>query len=340
MHSYEDCTYWDAKKEGGVVMRKKGLLAGICMIASLAMFTGCVNTESLSKEIVIQGTNKEHIAYDLEDWKDLMSEIDVLRMYSGGTEIWVRDDTYDDVGKSTYVGEDRSYIWIADIKRENGKKAITYIARHTGEGIYEAVKEAENLEESVDTAEKIIEMPRKMLTKTLGNYSVIFIKDEGKLGLYVMHEPFKLKQEVDRDFINQFKTDGFLLKAFSQGTEENVIEMCTPSFMIRTYGAFLYNSTSYYQFFRNADNELIKTRMVINAYSSNGIYKEEFAPLEKVIAYLGGEESLNAAIQDEVSQILEGNSEGKILKSGDLKCTIKKHDGTIYQEKLIEIVIE
>ena len=321
-------------------MKKKGLLLGLCISCSLTMCTGCVNTESLSKEIVVQGANKEHIAYALEDWKNLMSEIDVLRMYSGGTEIWINDSTYDDINKSTYVGEDRSYIWIQDVESEAGEKAIQYIARHTGDDIYEAFEAAKQLEEDEDAQVKIIEASRKMMTKTLGDYSIIFIKDEGKLGLYIMHEPFILKQEVDQDFINQFKTDGFLLKAFSQGAEENVIEIGTPSFMIRTYGAMLYNSTSYYQFFRNANNELTKTRMVINTYANNGIYKEEFAPLEKVITYLGGEESLNAAIQDEVSQILQGESEGKVLKSGDLKCTIKKHDGTIYQEKLIEIIVE
>lgn len=39
-------------------------------------------------------------------------------------------------------------------------------------------------------------------------------------------------------------------------------------------------------------------------------------------------------------EIIKGNSEGKVIKSGDLKCTIKKHNGLIYQEKLIEIVIQ
>lgn len=340
MYSYENCTYWDAKKEGGVVMKKKGLLVGLCMSAALTMLTGCVNTESLSKEVVVQGTNQDHIAYELEDWKRLINEVDTLSEYNDEDAIWAYDRSSDSTSKSTYVGEDSSYIWIQNIDSERGRKAIQFIENYVGNELEQIITEARALKVDEAEATKMIEDKGAMITRNINDYVVIAQNIGGKIGIYVMHEPFILKQEVDQDFINQFKTDSFLLKAFSQGTQESLIEIATPSFMIRNNGSFLHNSTSYYQFFRNADNELTKTRMVINVYADHDIVREEFEPLEKVIASLGGEADLSTAIQNEVSQIIQGNSEGKMLKSGDLKCTIKKHDGTIYQEKLIEIVIE
>ncbi len=321
-------------------MKIKRLLVGLSIGLVILTFTGCANTENLQGEMYIQGMNKQYIAYDLEEWEDLKSEIDILRRYNGGTEIWIDDMDYDNLENSIWVGTDKSYIYVRDIDCEQGEKAVKYVARHTGDEIYEVLEAVRRLESDVIIKNGEMDGEDQMVTKTLGNYSVIGIKREGKIGFYVMHEPFTLISQVDKTFINQFKTDGFLLKAFSKGKQNSLIEITTPSCMIRTYGSPLYNSTSYYQFFRNQNNELTKMRMVINVYEQNGIYKEEFAPLENAIVYLGGAESFNEKIQNEVSNIIGGYSNGRKIKSGDLTCTIKKNDGLIYQEKLIEIVIE
>lgn len=319
---------------------KKGLILVTCLSSLMLLSTGCVNTKNLSKEVYIQGTNREYIAYELEDWRNLLDEIDVLNTYSSGNNIWVRDDTYDQLTDSTYTGQDNSYIKIQHIDSEQGKKAVEYAARHLGDALYAVIEETRNLEGNEVIVDHWRDEQVQMLTRTVNDYSIIGVKGNERIDLYIMHEPFNLRHEEDEAFVNQFKTDGFLLKAFSQGADASIIEIATPSYMIRTYGADLYNSTSYYQFFRDSQRALTKTRMVINAYEQNPIYKEEFAPLQKVIAYLGGEEGLGEEIQEEVNQIIKGNSQGKVIKSGELKCTIKKHNGLAYQEKLIEIVVE
>lgn len=328
-------------------MRKKYLIAGLWLGISLVAFTGCVNTESLENEMMVLESNKQEIQYDLEDWKSLMSEMAVLQGHNDEAEIWVNDRSYDDLGNSTYIGADKSYISVENVDCEQGEKAIAYVARHTGDAIYDVIENARNAKK--DEAINNWDFSEDgwgtngtayMVTKTVGDYSVIGINRNGKVGFYVMHEPFSLIEEADQAFINQFKTDGFLFKAFSKGANASLIEITMPSYIIRTYGTDLYNSTSYYQFFRNQNNELTKTRMVINAYGQNDIYKEEFAPLERVIAYLGGEETLTEQIESEVNKVIKGSSEGKVIKIGDYKCTIKKYDGYMYQEKLIEVVIE
>lgn len=328
-------------------MKKKYVLAGLCIVFSLFAFTGCINTRSLETEMMVIGSNKKEIQYDLEDWKNLISEIEELNRYNSGAGIGIYDRTYDEFGNSTYVGADASYIHVRNVDCEQGEKAAKYAARHTGDGIYEVIEAARNVKtdkviDNWDFSDEGYEMNGKdyMVTKTVGDYSVIGINRNGEVGFYIMHEPFTLTDEADQTFINAFKTDGFLLRAFSKGKEERVIEIAMPSYIIRTYGCDLYNSTSYYQFFRNENNELIKMRMVINAYGQNDIYKEEFGPLEEAIAYYGGEEKITEAVENEINAVIKGSSEGKVIKIGNYKCTIQEHDGYMYKEKLIEIVIK
>lgn len=323
-------------------MMHKKLILALCLSSFVMLGTGCTNSESLSKTALIKGTNQKYITYDYKEWNRLLTEVEDLDIAYEGRVVGVNHYwPEDEIHSSTYTGENESCISIYNVDHAIGKKALNLVVGQLGEKVNEFVQETRGLTEAQGTKMNTYKEEFLVHTGEVDDYKLVGTKGKDSIGLYIMKEPFKFRNQVDEAFVSQFKTDKFLLKAYSQGAKESMIELTTPSYTMRMNGTDLYNTTSYYQLFRNNENKLTKARMLINVYNQNPIDQEEFIPLEKIIAYLGGQPDLVEQVKEEVNQIITNDDQGKVMGSGSIKCTIRKRDAFGgANERLIEVLVE
>ena len=337
-------------------MKGKILIIGISLLSICC--SGYTHTTKLEQATYITGRAKECIALKSTDtaWQHFLKEIATLENKMYDEKISNKQyqelhkkllvnygiNTYD-IEDTNTVGHDSTYITIEDVASFYGKEAITIVKNYIDEKVVDDIiarAKALSINSTVPLSSKKIVMPQEtnLLIEIVGDYGIIAENKDGQVNLYIIHECFELLNEQDQAFIEQFQTKDFMLRGFSQGNTNSVIEMQTPYYPILSDFNNLGYATSYYQFFKDKMG-LNKIRMVINTSDEKSLIRQtEFAPLKKALVYLD-EAQLYPLIEEEVEKILQGNLQGKKLQGEKLSCIVRVQDTSIKYKQLIIIEI-
>ena len=304
----------------------------------MLLLTGCQSindikdADRMEHSITVSSQIQETVAYTDNEWTVLQEELGQLERTD---EWWYYGNDFN----SSYVTSVGTafadgMICIENIHADKSRKAIELIGTKLG-------KAFEEFMDSVDTLEEV--EPGEIKETIIGTYGVVLQKVENSMyegvDLYLCKSSLMLKDEKEQAWLQEVRGNDMLLSAVSQGAEGRLLELSTPSYLMRENLYRAQNISAYYQIYKENYGDVRKIRMVLrqgeNAESK--VPENQVAVLKRLISSASGEEVEVSGIVEAIESKLAGNNGVKKGAVGNLSYSITGESNSAGQGNIVMV---
>ena len=308
----------------------------------MLLLTGCQSvkevkqTDELAHAISISSSIEERVAHTGDEWTQLQETLNQLEKED---EWWYyTNDFYSrsTIQEGTMLAD--GMLWIDDIDTEQGKKAVEFIADKLGRE-FENFMSSENVLQVMETG--------GITEKVIGTYGVVLQKekysDYERTILYLCKSSLMLKDQKEQEWLEEICGEELILSAVSQGAENFLVEVGTPSFLMKRNMYSWQRNGTYYQIFKENNGDIKQVKMIIKqgAQTISKIPENQEVILNKLVHQVAGQEVEIAPLINDINSSLEDKSNGvKKGVVGNLNYRISKGEDTSDQSDVFRVEID
>ena len=311
----------------------------ICSV--LLLLTGCQSinevrdADRMNHSMTVSSRIQETVTYIDDEWIALQEELEQAER-GGEWHYQISSDYYQDLYRNGVVLSD-DVLCIENISTEQSKKDIEVIATRLGKEFGTFMSNADMLE---------IMKPSEVKETIIGTYGIVLQKVENGMyegfDLYLCKSSLILKDEKEQAWLEEVCGNDVLLSAVSQGAEGHLLELSTPSRLVRGNIDGPQGISTYYQIFKGNDAAIRKIRMVIKQgeNADSNISENQAEVLQRLVSSASGEEIEVSNLIEAIESRLSGKSGAKKGIVGKLSYNITQESNSVVQENMIIVELE
>lgn len=306
------------------------------MIGLMLLLTGCQNINDINDidrmehRITVSSQIQETVAYTDNEWAALQEELNQLERTN---EWWYYgNDLNSSYATSVGTAFADGMICIENIHEDKSRKAVELISKKLGKAF----------EEFIDSADTLEELELGEIKETIiGPYGVVLQKVEDsmyeRVDLYLCKSSLMLKDEKEQGWLEEVRGNDILLSAVSQGAEGRLLELSTPTYLMRESLYRAQNVSAYYQIFKENYGDVRKIRMVLKQGENieSKVPENQVAILKRLISSVSGEEVEVSGLIEAIELRLSGHSGVKKGSVGKLNYSITGESHAAGQENTV-----
>lgn len=307
----------------------------------MLLLTGCQSikevkqTDELAHRISVSSSIEERVTHTGDEWMQLQVALNQLEKED---EWWYyTNDFYSrsTIQEGTMLAD--GMLWIQDIGTEQGKKAVEIIGEKLGSE-FDAFMSSEDVLQVMETG--------GITEKVIGTYGVVLQKQkysDYEPTLYLCKSSLMLKDQKEQEWLEEICGEELLISAVSQGAEKSLIEIGTPTYLMRGSMYGLQINGTYYQIFKENTGDVRQIKMIIKQGKdiTSTVPENHEIILKKLVHEVAGQEVEIAPLINDINSRLADKSNGvKKGVVGNLSYRISKEKDRSDQSDVFTVEID